>query len=196
MTALTKQELAAMPVEFKLNGNDVVADGSETILQAAKRLGVDPAKPIVAALAASATTQTRLCTFYGRRGIDPTRQNGCASLLRTNFCRPVPAFRPDRWPPRTGRAGPWSAPRPRPLSATDVIGLSDDARRGLRVTRPAHVDLAPDHRLREGAHVADWREAFHYGQAKATGVPQLLKLIERVVDMHEERMRLRRSRQR
>ena len=48
----------------------------------------------------------------------------------------------------------------------------------------------------EGAHVADWREAFHYGQAKATGVPQLLKLIERVVDMHEERMRLRRSRQR
>ena len=48
----------------------------------------------------------------------------------------------------------------------------------------------------EGARVADWREAFQYGQAKATGVPQLLKLIERVVDMHEERMRLRRSRQR
>ena len=48
----------------------------------------------------------------------------------------------------------------------------------------------------EGAHVADWREAFHYGQAKATGVPQLLKLIERVVDMHEERTRLRRSKPR
>ena len=45
----------------------------------------------------------------------------------------------------------------------------------------------------EGARVADWREAFHYGQAKATGVPQLLKLIERVVDMHEERARLRRA---
>ena len=48
----------------------------------------------------------------------------------------------------------------------------------------------------EGAKVADWREAFHYGQAKATGVPQLLKLIERVVDMHEERTRLRRSKPR
>jgi len=45
----------------------------------------------------------------------------------------------------------------------------------------------------EGARIADWREAFHYGQAKATGVPQLLKLIERVVDMHEERARLRRA---
>jgi len=46
----------------------------------------------------------------------------------------------------------------------------------------------------EGARVADWREAFHYGQAKATGVPQLLKLVERVVDMHEERVRLKRTR--
>ena len=47
----------------------------------------------------------------------------------------------------------------------------------------------------EGARVADWREAFHYGQAKATGVPQILKLIERVVDMQEERSRLRRAKQ-
>ena len=46
----------------------------------------------------------------------------------------------------------------------------------------------------EGARVADWREAFHYGQAKATGVPQILKLVERVVDMHEERLALKRAR--
>jgi len=45
----------------------------------------------------------------------------------------------------------------------------------------------------EGARVADWREAFHYGQAKATGVPQILQLIERVVTLHEERTRLRRA---
>jgi hypothetical protein len=45
----------------------------------------------------------------------------------------------------------------------------------------------------EGARVADWREAFYYGQAKATGVPQILKLIERVVTMQEERARLRRA---
>jgi hypothetical protein len=47
----------------------------------------------------------------------------------------------------------------------------------------------------EGAKVADWREAFHYGQAKATGVPQILKLVGRVVEMHEERSRVRRAKQ-
>jgi hypothetical protein len=46
----------------------------------------------------------------------------------------------------------------------------------------------------EGAKVADWREAFHYGQAKATGVSQILQLIERVVSLHEERNQLRRAR--
>jgi len=43
----------------------------------------------------------------------------------------------------------------------------------------------------EGARVADWREAFHYGQAKGDRRAQILKLIGRVVDMHEERSRLR-----
>jgi formate dehydrogenase major subunit len=41
MTAMTKEELNAMPVEFKLNGRDVVAHGGETIIQAAKRHGVE-----------------------------------------------------------------------------------------------------------------------------------------------------------
>jgi hypothetical protein len=47
----------------------------------------------------------------------------------------------------------------------------------------------------EGAKIADWREAFHYGQAKATGVPPILKLVERVVEMQEERGRVRRAHQ-
>jgi hypothetical protein len=46
----------------------------------------------------------------------------------------------------------------------------------------------------EGARVADWREAFHYGQAKAHGAAPILKLIERVIEMHEERTRTRRAR--
>ena len=44
------------------------------------------------------------------------------------------------------------------------------------------------------AKVADWREAFMYGQAKATGVDQYLKLIVNVVGKQEERGRLRRGR--
>src|SRR5947209_4741223 len=36
-----------------------------------------------------------------------------------------------------------------------------------------------------GAKVADWREAFMYGKAKATGVEQYLRLIEQVVEKAE-----------
>ncbi|MDP2399568.1 MAG: formate dehydrogenase subunit alpha [Burkholderiales bacterium] len=41
MTAMSKDELAAMPVEFKLNGKNVVGDAGETIIEAAKRHGVE-----------------------------------------------------------------------------------------------------------------------------------------------------------
>jgi hypothetical protein len=68
-------------------------------------------------------------------------------------------------------------------------------------------DIAADSRVRlemrrdffnamveNGAKVADWREAFTYGQAKATGVDQYLKLIVNVVEKQEERSRTRRAR--
>jgi len=42
--------------------------------------------------------------------------------------------------------------------------------------------------------VPDWIEAFTYGQAKATGPSQYLRLITSVVEKHEERARLRRAR--
>jgi formate dehydrogenase major subunit len=41
MTAMSKDELAAMPVEFKLNGRDVVGDASETIIRTAERYGIE-----------------------------------------------------------------------------------------------------------------------------------------------------------
>jgi formate dehydrogenase major subunit len=41
MTAISTDELAALPVEFKLNGKDVVGYGNETIIQTAQRLGVE-----------------------------------------------------------------------------------------------------------------------------------------------------------
>jgi formate dehydrogenase major subunit len=40
MTATSTHEQAAMPIEFKLNGKDVVGDANETIIQTAKRYGV------------------------------------------------------------------------------------------------------------------------------------------------------------
>jgi hypothetical protein len=46
---------------------------------------------------------------------------------------------------------------------------------------------------REGK-VADWIEAFTYGQAKATGPEQFLRLIINVVERHQERERTPRAR--
>jgi hypothetical protein len=44
------------------------------------------------------------------------------------------------------------------------------------------------------AKVPDWIEAFTYGQAKASGPEQFLKLIANVVDRQQERQRMRRAR--
>ena len=63
-----------------------------------------------------------------------------------------------------------------------------DAKVRVEVPRAFFNEMAKDGR------VADWREAFMYGQAKATGPTQILQLIERVVDKQEERQRLRRAR--
>lgn len=43
------------------------------------------------------------------------------------------------------------------------------------------------------AKVPDWVEAFTYGQAKASGPSQFLKLIANVVERHEERERTRKA---
>ena len=71
----------------------------------------------------------------------------------------------------------------------------------LKVTK----DIASDARIRvemqraffnvmaHEAKVADWIEAFTYGQAKASGTEQYLRLISQVVDKQQERARLRRA---
>ena len=63
-----------------------------------------------------------------------------------------------------------------------------DAKVRIEMQRAFFNEMAKD------AKVADWREAFMYGQAKADGPTQILQLIERVVDKQEERSRLRRAR--
>jgi formate dehydrogenase major subunit len=40
MTAISKQEIAALPVEFKLNGKTVVGRADETIIETAKHYGI------------------------------------------------------------------------------------------------------------------------------------------------------------
>ncbi len=91
----------------------------------------------------------------------------------------------------------------------DLIGRGDVQQFKLVMPEVAVTkDIAPDARIRvemrreffnamveHQAKVADWREAFTYGQAKASGVEQYLRLIKQVVEKQEERNRTRRARQ-
>jgi hypothetical protein len=65
--------------------------------------------------------------------------------------------------------------------------IAADAKVRLAVPRPQFNELATR------GHIADWREAFAHGDAKATGVDQVLKLIVNVVERQEERSRTRKA---
>jgi hypothetical protein len=67
-------------------------------------------------------------------------------------------------------------------------GPPSDARVNLEMRREFFNVMAKE------AQVPDWVEAFTYGQAKATGPTQILRLIVSVVERHEERARTRRAR--
>jgi hypothetical protein len=66
--------------------------------------------------------------------------------------------------------------------------IATDARVRIELRRD-FFNLMVEH----GAKVDDWEQAFREGRAKATGVSQYLQLIQRVVEKHQERARLRRA---
>ena len=74
---------------------------------------------------------------------------------------------------------------PGPVITRDI---ASDARVRLEVQRALFNDLATTGTVRQ------WREAFEHGEAKATGVEQIIKLIVNVVEKQEERSRTRRAR--
>jgi hypothetical protein len=65
--------------------------------------------------------------------------------------------------------------------------IAADAKVRLSVARSHFNELATKGR------VGDWREAFAKGDAKATGVDQVMKLIVNVVERQEERSRTRKA---
>jgi hypothetical protein len=73
---------------------------------------------------------------------------------------------------------------PGPKVSKDVPG---DAKVTLSVSRSHFNELAAKGRVR------DWRDAFAHGDAKATGVEQVMKLIVNVVERQEERARTRKA---
>jgi hypothetical protein len=66
--------------------------------------------------------------------------------------------------------------------------VPSDAKVTLEIRRERFNELATK------GHVAEWRQAFEHGDARATGIDQYLKLIVKVVEAQEERTRTRRAR--
>jgi hypothetical protein len=73
---------------------------------------------------------------------------------------------------------------PGPKVSKDIAA---DAKVRLSIPRSHFNELATKGRVK------DWREAFAHGDAKATGVDQVLKLIVNVVERQEERSRTRKA---
>ncbi|MBA2517504.1 MAG: hypothetical protein H0V22_09370 [Solirubrobacterales bacterium] len=68
--------------------------------------------------------------------------------------------------------------------------IASDAKVRLSVPRSHFNELAADGRIR------NWREAFESGTVKASGPPEILRLIRNVVEKQEERARPRKARPR
>jgi hypothetical protein len=73
---------------------------------------------------------------------------------------------------------------PGPKITKDV---ASDAKVRLEIPRARFNELA------EKGTVSSWRSAFAKGEAKATGVEQIIRLIVQVVEKQEERARLRKA---
>jgi len=65
--------------------------------------------------------------------------------------------------------------------------IASDAKVRLEVQRASFNTLATR------GHVRDWRAAFEKGEAKVTGIEQVIRLIVQVVEKQEERSRTRRA---
>jgi hypothetical protein len=74
---------------------------------------------------------------------------------------------------------------PGPVVTKDIAA---DAKVRLAIPRSHFNELAAD------GTVKHWRAAFEHGDAKATGVEQILRLIANVVEKQEERARTRKAR--
>jgi hypothetical protein len=68
--------------------------------------------------------------------------------------------------------------------------IASDAKVRLSVPRSHFNELAQEGKVRH------WREAFESGTVKASGPPEILKLIQNVVEKQEERGRTRKLRTR
>ncbi|HEV7773236.1 MAG TPA: hypothetical protein VGO48_08145 [Conexibacter sp.] len=66
--------------------------------------------------------------------------------------------------------------------------IASDAKVRLTVSRSHFNELAVDGRIKH------WRAAFEHGDAKVTGIEQIIRLVATVVEKQDERSRTRKAR--
>jgi hypothetical protein len=121
-----------------------------------------------------------------------TRPIDTKSLIETavnRFLDEVPALRPLKLVAglelrARGDVQMYRIEMPGPKVSKDIAA---DAKVRVSVPRSEFNELATKGRVK------DWREAFAHGDAKATGIEQVLKLIVNVVERQEERARTRKA---
>jgi len=177
MTAITRQEIAALPVEFKLNGKSVVGRADESILQTAAHYGIEiPRLCYKEGLRPEGNCRACVVEIKGERALAPAccrvpregmevvtdgaralaSQRMVLELLRSDM--PGSAYTPDseleHWAKKLNVGKPRFAPRAQP--AADVshpaIAVNLDAciqcTRCLRACREAQVNDVIGYALR------------------------------------------------
>jgi hypothetical protein len=67
-------------------------------------------------------------------------------------------------------------------------GEPDDARVSVSIARSHFNELATEGRLK------DWRDAYEHGHIKISGDRRVIRLVENVIERHEQRARVKRRR--
>jgi hypothetical protein len=124
-----------------------------------------------------------------RRLSSPSDTKSLIETAVTRFLDEVPALQPLKLVAglelrARGDVQIYRVELPGPKVTRDV---PSDAKVTLTVSRSHFNALATK------GHVRDWREAFAHGDAKATGIEQVMKLIVNVVERQEERSRTRKA---
>ncbi|HEY1591362.1 MAG TPA: hypothetical protein VGF81_06190 [Solirubrobacteraceae bacterium] len=132
---------------------------------------------------ATQTTRLRLLT-------SPSDTKALIETAVTRFLEEVPALQPLKLVAGLDLRArhdvqQYRVELPGPKVTKDIAA---DAKVQIEVQRARFNELATK------GHVRDWRVAFEKGEAKATGVDQVMKLIVNVVDRQEERSRTRKAR--
>src|SRR3989337_314674 len=158
MTGMTKDELSAMPVEFRLNGRDVVGHAHETLIQTARRYGVEiPHLCFKEGLRADGNCRACMVEIKGERVLAPSccRKPAAGMAVTTDSARAIASQKMvlglllsdmpverhtlkselDQWAAKLNVGKPRFAPRHQPAADLSHFGMAVNLDSCIQCTR-------------------------------------------------------------